>query len=117
MIWSGLKGLVKEYEEIADIVLVKSADILKIGEAVALKGYTVATWSCGTDRIDAYRKMCAKYAPEVDVTEIHREDSDISATQVRNAIKNDKEEQFKELTPKPMHKLYNKFKEALEALD
>lgn len=117
MMWSGLKGLVKEYEEIIDIVLIKSADIIRIGEAVASKGYTIATWSCGTDRIEAYTKMCKKYAPEIDVIEIHREDSDVSATQVRKCIKEDKEDQFKELTPKPIHKLYKQFRDAIQALE
>jgi hypothetical protein len=116
MMWGGLKGIAKEFEFIADIVLIKSADIMKIGEAVASKGYSIATWSCGTDRIEDYRRMCKKYAREVDVIEIHREDSDVSATQVRNCIKNDKEDQFKELTPKPIHKYYKAFKEALDAL-
>ena len=117
MMWAGFKALVKEYDEIEDVVLVKNADILKIGEAVAAKGYTVETWSCGSDRIEAYTRMCKKHAPDVDVIEIHREDSDISGTQVRALIKADKEDQFKELTPKPMHKLFKQFKEALEALD
>lgn len=116
LMWSGLKGLVRDYEEIADIVLVKNADILKIGEALASHGYSCATWSCGTDRYTSYKNMCKKYTPEVEVIEIHREDSDVSATQVRKAISDGKEDHFKELTPKPMHKLYKQFKEALEAL-
>ena len=117
MMWSALKSLVKEYEEIQDIVLVKNADIMRIGEAIASKGYSVATWSCGTDRINDYTKMCKKYAPEVEVIEIHREDSDVSCSQVRALIKQGKENEFKELTPKPMHKLFNAFKDALDALD
>jgi len=117
MMWSAFKSLAKQYDEIEDVVLVKSADILKIGEAVASKGYSVETWSCGSDRIDAYTRMCKKYAPEVDVIEIHRDDSDVSSTQVRALIKAGKEDQFKELTPKPMHKLFNQFKDALETLD
>ena len=117
MMWTGFKGLVRDYEEIVDVVLIKSADILKIGEAVAAHGFSVATWSCGTDRVDAYTKMCKKYAPEVEVIEIHREDSDVSGTQVRKLIKEGKEDEFKELTPKPMHKLFNQFRDALDALD
>ena len=61
--------------------------------------------------------MCKKYAPEVEVIEIHREDSDVSGTQVRKLIKEGKEEEFKELTPKPMHKLFKQFRDALDALD
>lgn len=117
LMWYALKQLVKQYDEIQDVVLVKSADILKIGEAVASKGYTVATWSCGSDRFEAYTKMCKKYAPEVEVIEIHREDNDVSGTQVRSLIKQGKREEFEELTPKPMHKLFDAFKDALDALD
>ena len=115
-IWSGLKGLVRDYEEIADIVLVKNADIIKIGEALASHGYSCATWSCGTDRYTTYKNMCKKYTPGVEAIEIRREDSDVSASQVRKAIRDGKEEQFKELTPKAIHKLYSQFKDALEAL-
>ena len=32
-------------------------------------------------------------------------------------IKEGKEEEFKELTPKPMHKLFKQFRDALDALD
>lgn len=117
LMWSAFKNLVKEYEEIEDIVLVKSADILKIGEAVAQKGCSVETWSCGSDRIDDYKRICKKYAPSIDVIEINRGESDVSGTQVRAMIKAGKEDQFKELTPKPIHKLYKQFKEALEALE
>lgn len=116
MMWGGFKKLVKDYDEIADVILVKNADILKIGEAIAKKDYTVKTWSCGTDRYADYKKMCSKYAPDVEVIEIHREDTDISGTQVRSLIKNGDEEQFKELTPKAMHSLYSKFKDALEEI-
>lgn len=117
LMWSALKSLARQYDEIQDVVLVKSADIIKMAEAVASKGYSIATWSCGTDRFDAYTKMCKKYAPEVEVIEIHREDSDVSGTQVRQLIKQGKEKEFEELTPKPMHKLFNAFKDALDALD
>lgn len=115
--WSALKQLSKEYEYIVDMVLVKNADILRIGEVLAEKGYSCETWSCGTDRYNAYRDMCKRYAPSVEVIEIHREDSDISATQVRDEISKGKEDAFKELTPKPIHKIYPYLKEAMEALE
>jgi nicotinamide mononucleotide adenylyltransferase len=116
IMWPAFKALVKEYDEIEDVILVKNADIVKIGEALGAKGYSVATWACGTDRFVKYNSWVHKYAPDVDLIEIHREDSDVSGTQVRELISQGKKEQFEELTPKPMHKLFDKFKDALDAL-
>lgn len=116
-IWTGLKNIVKNHEEIIDIVLIKSVDILKIGQAIGAKGYEIVSWCCGTDRFNDYSKMCKKYTPSVEVIEIKRDESSISATQVRDAILKDKEDIFKELTPQELHKSYKRFKSSLEALD
>ena len=115
--WNGFKNLCKEFEFIADMVLVKNADILRMGEALAAKGYSCETWTCGSDRYIPYRDMCKRYAPSIEVIEIHREDSDVSATEVRNYIRRNDEANFKALTPKSMHKLYPYFRDALEALE
>lgn len=115
-IWKGLKNIVKNYEEIIDIVLIKSVDILKIGQAIGAKGYEIVSWCCGSDRFSDYSKMCKKYTPSVEVIEIKRDESSISSTQVRSAIEKDKEDIFKELTPKEIHKSYERFKSSLEAL-
>lgn len=113
MMWSAFKNLVNRYDEIEDILLVKNADITKIKEALEARDYEIVYWTCGTDRIKPYKKMCEKYAPEVTVIEIPRDDNDISATQVRKAIKNNDEQTFKQLTPQPMHTIYKKLYDAI----
>lgn len=117
MMWQSFKNIARHYDEIADFLLVKNADIMKMGEAAAAKGYTISTWSCGTDRYDAYKKMCAKYAPDVEVIEIHRTDSDVSATAVRDAIRKGDVKSFEEMTPSEEHKLFDKMKDALSAVE
>jgi hypothetical protein len=112
-----LLGRAAEPQEIIDLVLIKSVDILKIGQAIGAKGYEIVSWCCGTDRFNDYSKMCKKYTPSVEVIEIKRDESSISATQVRDAILKDKEDIFKELTPQELHKSYERFKSSLEALD
>lgn len=109
LLWSSFKGLVKKYDEIEDIILIKSADITKIVDVLTAKGYEPIYWTCGTDRVAQYRKMCEKYAPEITVLEIERDNEDVSATQVRNAIRTGNEQLFKQLTPEPIHKNYAKF--------
>lgn len=116
VLWPAFKKMVKNYAEIQDIILVKNADLVKIGEALGLKGYVVKSWTCGTDRFAAYDKMCKKYAPDVECVEIQRDDKDISATEVRQAIKAGNEERFNELVPPEIQKLYPQLKEILDAM-
>lgn len=115
-IWNGLKNIVKNHEEIIDLVLIKEVDMLKIGHAIGMKGYEIATWCCGSDRYIDYSKMCKKYSPSIEVIEIKRDTNDISATQVRDAITRDKEDIFKELTPQEIHKSYGRFRDCLNSL-
>ena len=110
------KKLDKEFEFMAGVVVVKSADIVKNVEICRDNGFEPVSWSCGTDRIDAYQKMISKYGPQIGLTddfkviEIKRGDDDISATQVRNAILKDDKKTFEKLTPKTIHSLYSKLK-------
>ena len=90
---------------IADIVLIKSANIVEIGEMLYKMGYQIKSWSCGTDRLAPYEKMASKYAgqahlsPDFKMFEIKRTDADISATKVRNAILKDDYKTFAAMTP------------------
>ena len=52
--------LKSSYKYINDIVVVKNADIVKIGETLNSK-YEIKSWTCGTDRIDSYTTMSTKY--------------------------------------------------------
>jgi hypothetical protein len=99
------KDLFKKNNMIEDIILVKNADIVKIGETLYEKGYQIQSWSCGTDRFDSYDKMAKKYAEQAHLSddyqtlEIKRSDEDISATKVRQAILDDDYKTFVSMTP------------------
>lgn len=117
LLWGVYRKMITDSECLEDIVLVKNADLVKIGEALGQKGYSIETWTCGTDRYADYKRMCTKYAPDVEVIEVHREDKDVSATEVRQAIAADHRDRFEELTPPAIHKLYPKLREALNSIE
>ena len=111
-----MDNLVNETKDILDYMDVKNADIVKIGELFASKGYEIVSWTCGTDRIKDYEKMAKKYhdqaglADDFHMIEVKRTDEDISATKVREAIKVGDKTTFDRLTPKCIHKFYDMFK-------
>lgn len=90
---------------IADIILVKNADIVKAAEVLRGKGYEIRSWSCGTDRVDSYKKMAEKYADKAglpadfEVIEIKRGDDDESATKLRQALRDDDKTTFFRMFP------------------
>ena len=108
------------YKYINDIIVVKNADIVKIGEILGDK-YEIKSWTCGTDRIDSYTKMSNNYKEQAglpddfQMIEIKRGDDDISATRVRKALLNGDIKTFNMLTPyntlssfiKEPNKVYN----------
>ena len=116
MLLSTYKKLDNEFEFMAGVVVVKSADIVKNVEICRDNGFEPVSWTCGTDRFDDYQKMISKYGPQMGLTDdftvikIKRGDDDISATQVRNAILTDDKKTFDKLTPKTIHPLYSKLK-------
>ena len=101
-------------EMVSKIHLVVNADIVKIGEALLVEGLQICSWTCGTDRYDVYSKMAEKYAEQAHLTEdfqmieVVRGDEDISATKVRESLKNDDFNTFESLTSfgEP-NKIYN----------
>ena len=98
------KELGKDYNSILDTVLVKNADIVKIGEILNDK-YIIKSWTCGTDRVNAYKNMSEKYkeqaglADDFQMIEVPRGDEDISATKVRKALLDGDKRTFEKLTP------------------
>lgn len=100
------KDMFQNDKNIEDIILVKSADIVKIADQ--LKQYKIVSWTCGTDRIEDYKKFTDKYhdqaglADDFEMIEIKRTGEDISATKVRQALLDDKKADFVRMTP-PMH--------------
>ena len=99
------KDVFEKNKMVADIILVKNANIVEIGEELYKKGYQIKSWSCGTDRLASYEKMSSKYAeqahlsPDFKMFEIKRSDEDISATKVRNALLKDDYKTFAAMTP------------------
>lgn len=90
---------------IEKIILVKNANIVEIGETLYNEGYEIRSWTCGTDRIESYKKMSDKYhdqahlADDFEMIEIKRSDEDISATKARQALLDDDKKTFASLTP------------------
>lgn len=90
---------------ILDIIPVKNADIVKISETLGSYGYEIRSWSCGTDRIEAYSKMSTRYATQAnlpknfEMIEIKRGDEDESATKLRKALIDNDKSTFDKLSP------------------
>lgn len=116
-LWPIYERLIKDTQNIVDIIRIKSADIVKIKEMCEDLGYNVVSWTCGTDRYNDYNRMVSKYAPEIELLEIPRDEKAISATAVRNAIRQDNYQEFKQSTPKCLHSYFKYFREALEKLE
>ena len=99
------------YEELSktthidSIELVVNADIVKIGERLLEKGLEIYSWTCGTDRYEAYSNMASKYhdqahlSEDFEMIEVERSDEDISATIVRDSIYKNNLETFLKMTP------------------
>lgn len=111
-----------------DTIYVKSAAIDKIGEALKEKGYSAHLWGCGTDREAMYKKMASneKYTKDfpddfkvfvVDRDEKSSAVDGISATKVRQSIKDDDKAAFVKMMPDGAQKLFNEFKEELSKIN
>jgi nicotinamide mononucleotide adenylyltransferase len=110
ILWGSFQKLVKSYKSIAGIVLVRSANIIDIKERLEKKEYEAVSWSCGTDRYDAFSMMCSKYAPEIKVIEIKRDDNDISATAIRNALLKGDKDFYIDNVPSELANMYDKLR-------
>lgn len=122
--------LIKSYSKffnsdnnIADVVLVKSADIVSIGKLLNSLGYQPASWTCGTDRYADYSKMAERYhdqamlSDDFEVIEIARSDEDISATKARNCLLDNDFDGFKVLMPNgisDLDQLFSSLKDQIE---
>lgn len=93
-------------EWFAGMYPIKNADISKITTVCREHNFEPVMWTCGTDRYESYRKQAIpKYmdalelSSEFKVIEIPRTDDDISATKVRNSIKDDDKSTFDKMMP------------------
>lgn len=111
-----------------DIIWVKNAAIDKIGEALKEKEYAAHLWGCGTDREKMYTAMASNkkytkdFPDDFKVFVVKRDDKSsavdgISATKVREAIKNDNKAEFVKMMPDGAQKLFDEFKEQLSKVN
>lgn len=97
--------IIKKFSKIKDIILVKNADIVQISEILKGFGYQIACWTCGSDRAADYKRMIKDYghkanlAPSCDVLEVNRPADALSATKVRQLIKDGNLSEFCKSTP------------------
>lgn len=91
---------------VADIILVKNANIIEIGKTLLRDGYLPGSWTCGTDRIKDYTRLAhdhgaaAGLSPDFRVIEIKRSTSDVSATRARELLMNDQKSEFLKIFPR-----------------
>lgn len=95
----------KRYKFIEDIVIVPSADIVKISQILKEKGLCIGSWTCGTDRYNDYKRMVDRYGAmanlpdDFELIEIKRTAEDISATKARQALIDGDRKTFNKITP------------------
>ena len=111
-----------------DIIWVKNAAIDKIGEELVKKGYSAHLWGCGTDREKMYKSMANNkkylkdFPDDFKVFVVERDETSsaidgISATKVRQAIKDDDKAAFVKMMPDGAQKLFDEFKEELSKVN
>lgn len=119
------KELFKSSPMIADILLVKNADIVTNHELLMSKGYEAKLWVCGTDRYDSYKKLAEKYHDKAglpndfEVIEIKRTDEDESATKARQCLIDGDEKGFYKIFPDHPSKInaYKILKDLIDKLE
>lgn len=111
-----------------DLIWVSSAAIDKIGEELKKKDYSAHLWGCGTDRAKMYERMASNKKYTVDFPDdfkvfvVKRDETSsavdgISATKVREAIKQDDKAEFVKMMPDGAQKLFDEFKDALSKVN
>jgi hypothetical protein len=106
---------------IEDVILVKSADIVKAGQALFEAGYEPQLWLCGDDRVAQYDRMISKeqyridgHLPEKFATYTGKGRTEgVSGTAAREALKNNDLQAFKRIMPDGADKLYNEMRDEL----
>ena len=115
-----LKKLKSTYP-IEDVFIIPTGGIDTMFNTMRPK-YEPVLWGTGSDRMKTYGFQVNKpeyredlgVRPDFGLFEIPRDDNNISATQVRNAMLDGDEKLFKKLTPKAIHNMYSELKQKLE---
>lgn len=125
LIKTELETCYKSQNFFQDVIFIKSANIVEIGEELKKRNYEAHLWGCGTDRKTSYEKMVSNpkytvnFPEDFKVFVLSRDDSSegidgISATKVREAIKNNDKESFKKMMPKGSEKMFQDFTNVLK---
>ena len=116
-----LERLVEKYDYIAGINWIRRPMPVTICRVCMENGFRPVLWLCGADRIDGYKKLMQgksiKDELGIDEPEFMETNRYYSSTEVRNAIKQDDEEKFKEFMPQEAHNLYKEFKAQLDKIN
>ena len=113
--------LKKSLKGIEDTAYVSSANLRKLGQWCYENDYEPQLWITGSDRLADYKRQAENpiyqerghFPSSFTTLEVPRTDDDISATKVREAIRNDDLETFRKMMPEGTEKLFGDFKEAL----
>ena len=111
----------KQYPFLKEIFVIPTAGIDVMFNEMRPK-YEPVLWGTGTDRFKTYGYQVNndKYRdelgvlPEFGLFEIKRDDDDISATKVREALLANDKKTFDKMTPKALGPLFNELKQKLE---
>ena len=104
---------------IADVAYVKNAFIEAWVLAAKERGLEPVSWTCGNDRIEAYRSMVQKHgekyglSPEFQVYLVDRGDDNISATSVRESLLNGNKEKFMAEMPECLWAMYDEMRQVM----
>lgn len=115
-------NMLKSDLPIEQVYVINQASIDNLFNKLRRDNYEPVLWGTGSDRLKGYGAQVHKQEyrqdlnvrPDFDTFEIERDNDDISATQVRNAILDDNYDLFTQLTPDAIHSMYNTLKSRLE---
>ena len=116
--------LTKEYDYIEGFDWMQFPQPVRMCRVLKENGYEAVLWLSGEDRVDNYKKLLNQKAInsitnelQVNVPEIFITNRYESATEVREAIKNDNKKRYIELMPNGTENLYNEFKEQIDNIN
>jgi len=101
--------MIKEIYPDAEIITHSTANLFSIMQKAS---HNINTIYAGSDRASSYRNTISRNK-ELSVREVNRSDDDISATRVRQAIKDNDEKTFKQLMNKKLWKYWDDLRDLI----
>lgn len=112
------KKLLQKAAPGAEIIQIKTGFIGEFIDPLRKKGLEPSVLFAGADRENTYKSQVERYKEQLNlsikVQVIKRTGKDISATQVREAIKKDDKKTFEKLTDKAIHGFYDEIKKYIK---